>query len=162
LVNFSTCASAVPDPPDGALVVVLVAVGVLVRVVGRGDGFGVRLPSRLGAVVDRRGVGRGLVAFDRVGVTVGFAVVRRGGVDAGVVAGVVPGPLGVRDVSSDVVVSGRSWLVSTFAVRSSANHPIPAISTSAVSDARIGPITPWRCGRRWLVMVSSLAQLSRA
>ncbi|WP_460666883.1 hypothetical protein [Kribbella swartbergensis] len=159
-MSFSTCASAVPDPPDGALVV-LVAVGVLVRVVGLGDGFGVRLPSRLGAVVDRRGVGLGLVAFDRVGVAAGFGVVRREGVDAGVVARVVPGPLGVRDVSSDVVVNGRSWLVRTFAVRSSTNHPIPAITTSAVSDARIGPITPWRCGRRWLVMVSSLAQFRR-
>ena len=38
-VRLSTCASAVPDPPDGALVVVLVAVGVVVRV-GFGDGFG--------------------------------------------------------------------------------------------------------------------------
>jgi hypothetical protein len=153
-VSFRTCASAVPDPPDGALVVVLVAVGVLVRV-GFGDGFGVRVPSRLGAFVDRRGVGVGVVVFVRVGAALGVGVVRRGGVDDG-----VPGMLGVVD-KSVVVLNGLSWLVRTFAVRSSTNHPMPAISTKAESEARIGPITPKRCcGRLWLVMVCSLAHVT--
>jgi len=77
---------------------------------GFGDGFGVRVPPRLGAVLDRVGVGVGLFVFDRVGVGVG--VVRRG-VDDGVV-----GRIGVTGVdsggSSDAEVTdvtGLSWLV---------------------------------------------------
>ena len=72
-----------PDPPDGALVVVLVGVGVLVCV-GFGVGFVDRVPSRLGADADRRGVGVGVVVFVRVGVAFGAGVVRRGGVEDGV------------------------------------------------------------------------------
>jgi uncharacterized protein (DUF697 family) len=102
LVSFSTCSSVVPVPPEGALVVVLVAVGVLVVRVG--DGFGVRVPARLGADVVRRGVGFGVVAFGRVGVAFGVTegVVRRDGV-----TGVAAGVLGVADEVS-VIVSGSS------------------------------------------------------
>jgi hypothetical protein len=103
-------------------------------------------------------VGIGVEVFGLVGVAFGAVVVRRGGVDDGVAE-----ELGVRDVSSVVVVNGRSWLVRTFAVRSSTNHPMPAISTNAVSEARTGPITPKRCcGRLWLVMVCSLAHPGQA
>jgi hypothetical protein len=38
---------------------------------------------------------------------------------------------------------------------------MPAISTSVVIEARIGPITPSRRGRLWFVTVGSLAHLSR-
>ena len=74
---------------------------------GFGDGFGVRVPPRLGAVLDRVGVGVALFVFDRVGVGVG--VVRRG-VDDGLV-----GRIGVEiGASSDAEVTdvtGLSWLV---------------------------------------------------
>jgi hypothetical protein len=73
---------------------------VVVRV-GRGDGFGVRVPSRLGWVLDRVGVGVGIFVFDRVGV--GIGVVRRGVADG------VVGRIGVTGVvsgaSSDAVVT---------------------------------------------------------
>ncbi|WP_328523892.1 hypothetical protein [Kribbella sp. NBC_00359] len=95
-----------PDPPEG-----LLGFGGGVAVwLGFGDGFGVRVPPRLGAVLDRVGVGVGLFVFDRVGVGVG--VVRRG-VDDGVV-----GRIGVTGVdsgaSSDAEVTdvtGLAWLV---------------------------------------------------
>jgi hypothetical protein len=52
-------------------------------------------------------VGVGVAVF-LVGVALGAVVVRRGGVEDGVAE-----ELGVRDVSSVVVVNGRSWLVRT-------------------------------------------------
>jgi len=150
LVSVSTWACAVPDPPDG-WVVVLVGLGVAVWL-GFGEGLGVRVASRLGSVVLR--VGFGLVAFGRVGVALGVRVVRRG-VDDGLL-----GRVGVRDASSVTEVTGLSWLVGFSApVSRSTNHPMPISRTSADSEARTGPATPLPSDRLWFVMVCSLAHL---
>jgi hypothetical protein len=132
--------------PD-ALVVVVLDLGVLVRV-GVAVDLGARVPSRLGAVVRRVGVT--LFDFDGVGLALGVAVVRRGVDDA------VTGRDGVTD-EGVAAGSGSSRLTSMLAVSCSTNHPVPAISISVVSEARIGPISPCRRDRRWLVMVCSLA-----
>jgi hypothetical protein len=118
--------------------------------VGVGLGFDVRVPDRLGAVVVRRGVGVTLV--DRVGLALG--VVRRGVFDG------VARRAGV-EASLVTVVSGSSRLTSLLAVSCSTNHPMPAISTSVVTEARTGASTPRCRGRLWVVTVCSLAHLSR-
>jgi hypothetical protein len=153
LVRSRTCASAGPDPPTGFEVfVVLVGVGVAERV----DvvGCGVRELLRLGAVVDRVGFGVTLLAVD--GVLDGVGVVRRG-VDDGLV-----GRTGVAEASSAAVVIaviGSCRLVTRVSDVRMTNHPTPAIRTRADKDARSGPATPFlRVGRRWFVMLSSLAQ----
>ena len=155
LLRSRTCASAGPDPPTGfEVLVVLVGVGVADRVGVDVVGCGVRELLRLGAVVDRVGFGVALLAVD--GVLDGVGVVRRGVYD-GLVA-----RAGVAEASSDAVVIdviGSSWLVTRLSDVRMTNHPTPAIRTRADKDARSGPATPFlRVGRRWFVMLSSLAQ----
>jgi hypothetical protein len=139
----------------------LVGFGVGVAVwLGFCDGFGVRVLPRLGAVLDRVGVGVGLFVFDRVGVGVG--VVRRGVYDGVVgrigVAGVVSGASSIAEVTD---VTGVSWLVTLRSpVSRRTNHPMPASRTKADSEAMRGPATPLPSDRLWFVMVSSLAQIS--
>ncbi|MGY4765429.1 hypothetical protein ACXC9Q_00770 [Kribbella sp. CWNU-51] len=79
---------------------------------GFGDGFGDRVPPRLGAVLDRVGAGVGLFVFDRVGVGVGVGVVRRGVCD-GVVGriGVTGVDIGASSDAEVTDVTGLSWLV---------------------------------------------------
>jgi hypothetical protein len=135
------------------VLVVLVGVGVAERV-GVGDdvlGRGVRVPPRLGAVVER--VGRGVTLLVVVGVWDG---VRRGVYDG------LVGRTGVVDGASSaavvIVVTGVSWLVTLLSVVRMTNHPTPAIRARADKEARSGPTTPLRVGRLWFVMLCSLAQ----
>src|ERR1700754_1726648 len=148
LVSASTWDSVAPEPPlPVGLEVVRVGAGVAVwlgfgdDLAGLLDGFGVRVASRLGAVVFRVGAGGGVgvVARVRDGVALG-------GVDDGVVGRTV-----VRDASSAsgtpsagvLAVIGRSWLV-TFRLSMSCrtNHPMPTSRTSADKEAINGPATP--------------------
>jgi hypothetical protein len=132
-------------------------VGVAVRL-GFGDGFGDRVPPRLGAVLDRVGAGVGLFVFDRVGV----GVVRRGVYD-GVVGriGVTGVDIGASSDAEVTDVTGLSWLVTRRSpVSRRTNHPMPANRTKADSEAIRGPATPLPSDRLWFVMVSSLAQVS--
>jgi hypothetical protein len=134
-------------------------VGVAVRL-GFGDGFGVRVEPRLGAVLDRVGVGVGRFVVDRVGAGVG--VVRRGVVD-GVVGriGVAGVEIGASSDAEVTDVTGFSWLVTWRPpVSRRTNHPMPANRTKADSEAMRGPATPLPGDRLWFVMVCSLAQVS--
>lgn len=118
---------------------------------GRGDG--VRVLSRLGALVDRVGFGVTLFVVDRVGV--GAGVVRRGVYDG------LVGRIGVADDASSLAtdVIGVSWLVTLLGpVCRRTNHPTPASRTRADSDAMRGPATPLTDGRLWFVMICSLAR----
>jgi hypothetical protein len=121
-------------------------------------GVGVRVLSRLGALVDRVGVG--VFVADRVGVgvrvgvAVGAGVVRRGVYDG------LVGRTGVLDASSTVVI-GLSWLVTLLEpVCRTTNHPTPTSRTRADSDAISGPATPLPGDRLWFVMVCTFAQVS--
>lgn len=86
--------------------------GVGLDVVRVGLGVGVRVLSRLGAVVDRVGFGVGVFVVARVGVGVGVGVgvVRRGVYDDGVV-GRLGVALGASSPAGATDVIGFSWLV---------------------------------------------------
>jgi hypothetical protein len=159
LVRASTCASAVPDPPPGFVVG---GFEVVVVRVGFGDGLGVRVPSRLGLLVDRVGVGVDRLVFD--GVALGFGVGVRVGVSVGR-TGVDDGLVGVREVSADassVAVMGDSWpVILRLSVSRTTNHPMPISRTKADSEAMRGPATPLPGDRLWFVMVCSFAQPGR-
>jgi len=136
-------------------------------------GFGVRVLLRLGAVVDRVGVGLfvldrvGVAAGVRVGLGVGVGVVRRGVYD-GLVGriGVTEAWLGARSPTGAVEAIGLSWLVGLLfdPVSRSTNHPTPSSRTRAAIEAMSGPATPPPAGRLWFVLwfvtVSSLAQVT--
>jgi hypothetical protein len=150
LVSCSTWVSI--EPPLGGGEVVVVGFGVLVwlgfvvgLVDGLGDGFGVRDAPRLGAVVERVGVGvaRGVLDGVRLGVADGFGVAL--GVTLGRGAGVSTGGVGTSPV---VTVSGSSWLAGVLRPSRVRYQPPPASSPSTTSAARIGPVTPRRFARR--------------
>jgi hypothetical protein len=152
LVSCRTCASVPPLGAGGFVDFVGVGVGVVVRV-GRGVGFfdgvgeGERVPSRLGAVVDRVGVGVGLGFFDGVLEGVADGVLDGAGVGVGVRAGVLASSCGVTGSVVSRVVSGLSWLVVWVSSRLM-YQPAPASRASTVSAPRMGPATPPRCRLR--------------
>lgn len=131
----------------------MVGFGVLVWLgLGDGfvDGFGVRDAPRLGAVVDRVGVGvaRGVLDGVRLGVADGFGVAL--GVTVGAGVGVVTGAsVGGVETSSVATVSGASWLAGAALSPSRVRYqPPPASRPRTTRAAKIGPATPRRCARR--------------
>jgi hypothetical protein len=124
----------------------VVGVGVLVWL-GRGVGLGDRVARRLGAVVDRVGVGVALGVFvgllDGValGVTLGVAL----GVAVGVVTGVLASSAGDEAPASVTTVNGSLCPVAAAFFASRVTYQPPAASTLSTARApMIGPATPRR------------------
>ncbi|HEY0618776.1 MAG TPA: hypothetical protein VGD15_14345 [Kribbella sp.] len=124
--------------------------GVLVWL-GRGVGLGDRVARRLGAVVDRVGVGAALGVFvgllDGValGVALGVAVGVALGVAVGVVTGALASSAGDEAPTSVTTVNGSLCPVAAAFFASRVTYQPPAASTPSTARApMIGPATPRR------------------
>jgi hypothetical protein len=136
-VNCRTWASFEPLGTGGLGVVG--ALGVLVWL-GLGVGFGVRVARRLGAVVDRVGVGVALGFFAGAGVALGVAL--------GVATGALASSTGVVDPASVTTVRGARCPVAATSFPPWVIYQALAATTLSTATApTIGAVIPRR-GRR--------------